>query len=133
MKIYYAHHLWEYGTEIEKYEISVISKTFQNVKIINPVTDVTQPGMYINTEEACHVTEADTMRYCLERITYVDALVFSAVSGIVGKGIYDEVEKAQELNKPVYFVWGNMLIPFSGSLEIISNSTSKRVFAFVRI
>ena len=35
-KIYYAHHLWKYGTEIEQYEIYLIKNKFPASTIINP-------------------------------------------------------------------------------------------------
>ena len=38
MKIYYAHHLWKYGTPIEDYEIECIKKKFEDAEIINPRT-----------------------------------------------------------------------------------------------
>ena len=42
MKIYYAHHVWKYGTPIEDYEIECIKKQFENAEIINPRTSLPQ-------------------------------------------------------------------------------------------
>ena len=136
MKIYYAHHLWKYGTEIEKYELEVIKNTFPNAKIVNPSTDIQQPGEYNNCDGGDNpetITTEDTMKFCLNEVARDDALVFSGINGVIGKGIYDEVEKARANNKPIYFIWGNMLIPFGGRFEIIPNSITKRIYAVVRL
>lgn len=39
MKIYYAHHIWKYGTPIETFEMSVIKNGFDfgdGFEIVNP-------------------------------------------------------------------------------------------------
>ena len=42
MKIYYAHHVWKYGTPIEDYELECIKKKFDSAEIINPRTSLPQ-------------------------------------------------------------------------------------------
>ena len=135
MKIYYAHHIWKYGTEIEKYEIEVIKSTFPKAIIVNPSTDIQQPGNYNNCDGGDNpetITTEDTMRFCLNEVSRDDALVFSSVNGAIGKGVYDEIEKARVDNKPVYFIWGNMLIPFKGEFAIIPNSKTGKIYAVVK-
>ena len=38
--IYYAHHQWKYGTQIEAYELDLIREYFPYDKIFNPATDL---------------------------------------------------------------------------------------------
>ena len=42
MKVYYAHHIWKYGTPIEDYELDCIKKRFEDAEIINPRTNLPQ-------------------------------------------------------------------------------------------
>lgn len=38
--IYYAHHQWKYGTQVEQYELDLIRRYFPNAKIFNPSVDL---------------------------------------------------------------------------------------------
>lgn len=42
MKLYYAHHVWKYGTPVEDFEIGCISNQFKDAIIINPRTTLPQ-------------------------------------------------------------------------------------------
>lgn len=99
MKIYYAHHLWKYNTPIEEYELLVINNFFKDAEIINPNGNIDQSK-----------AENQIMVDCLSRIKDVDALVFSSMSGVVGHGVYDEVNNAFKLKKNVYYLINNNLI-----------------------
>ena len=122
MKIYYAHHLWKYGTEIEKYELDVIKSRFPDVVIINPATDVSQFG-----------TSEEIMAKCFKDVKSCDSIVFSSVDGIIGKGVFDEVALGASLSKPIFYIFNNQLLEFRGSLETILKGTSKRIFATVKM
>ena len=122
MKIYYAHHLWEYGTEIEKYELEIIKSRFPDVEIINPATDVSQFG-----------TSEEIMVKCFKAVKSCNSIVFSSVDGIIGKGVFDEVTLGASLSKPIYYIFNNQLLEFRGSLETILKGTSKRIFATVKM
>lgn len=117
LKIYYAHHLWKYNTEIEEYELNLIRQTFPNATICNPSVDINQ-----------HQNESDIMKDCLEAVDDSDIVVFSSVSGVVGKGVYDEVTRA----KKVCYIHDNEVRPFYGELEMIWRSDTGRVYAIVR-
>lgn len=80
MKIYYAHHVWKYGTPIEDYEIDCIVNQFDDVEIINPRTTLQQ-----------NRPEHEILSAAYETITKCDALVFSTVSGMIGHGIFNEI------------------------------------------
>ena len=116
MRIYYAHHMWKYGTEIEKYEISLIKSSFPGAEIINPATDISHEG-----------TEDEIMQRCFEKVDSSDATVFSSISGVVGKGVYDEVHRS----KAVYYIYNNAVLQFGGALCLIPDSGTKRLYATV--
>ena len=120
-KIYYAHHLWKYNTEIEKYEVDLIQTTFPASTIINP------NGVIKQERE-----ESDIMKDCLLSVEDCDILVFSSVNGVVGKGVVDEVNKAKELKKRIYFIHANQLNESEYcKFKVIEDSKSNRVYAIV--
>lgn len=120
MTIYYAHHVWKYNTEIENYELEIIKKHFLNPDIINPNGMVDQS-----------MTECQIMSECLKLVSCSDVLVFSSISGVVGKGVVDEVKQAQVKNVKVYYLSNNKLKAFKGMFTTIPNSTTKRIYAVV--
>ena len=83
MKIYYAHHLWKYDTNIETWEQNLIAKHFPLCEIVNPNGAIEQgrPG-------------EDIMADCLQMVRACDALVFSSLSGVIGQGVMQEIEEA---------------------------------------
>ena len=93
MKIYYAHHLWKYKTDIEHFELRIIKEYFDNCEIFNPSTDINQ-----------NLTTAEIMSECLYQVINSNVLVFSTISGIVGKGVVSEVNTALGNKKPVYMI-----------------------------
>lgn len=117
MKIYYAHHMWKYNTPIEEYEIGLIRKAFPSATIINPNTDIQQDR-----------EEAEIMADCIALVESCDVTVFSSLNGVIGKGVFEEVEKS----KAVYYIFKNAVTPFNGTLEIIPDSDTARVYAIVR-
>lgn len=122
MKIYYAHHIWKYDTEIETYELNLIVKNFSNAEIINPNRVVNQ-----------NRSETDIMSDCFNYVRNCDAIIFSSLSGIVCKGVVDEVTLAKNLNKKVYYIFNNSikLVPYI-NFEVIKNSDSNRIYAIVK-
>lgn len=94
--IYYAHHRWKYKTLIEVYELSLIRKYFPNAKIINPATDLIQKD--------CG-DEARIMEECLKLVLNSDIIVFSSMDGLLGSGVYKEVQTAQKASKLVLYLY----------------------------
>ena len=91
MKIYYAHHIWKYGTPIEVFEMSVIKNRFDfedEFEIVNPRDTLSQG-----------ISESEIMKQAFLMIDQCDALVFSTISGMVGHGVFNEVMYA--LNKGI--------------------------------
>lgn len=125
--VYYAHHRWKYGSEVEHYELDLIRGNFPCSKIFNPATDMDVEGK----------TEEEIMEFCLETVLNSSCVVFSSVDGVIGKGVYQEVMKAIEADIPVYYIHGNELYPYKNGpdvlfeLEKIWNSVTERVYATV--
>lgn len=100
--IYYAHHQWKYGTKVEAYEIDVIKRYFPNAKIFNPSTDLILPKT---------ADEYAVMKRCLEIVRNSDILIFSSMDGVIGTGVYHEVEEAKKNGKIVFYIFQNRLFP----------------------
>lgn len=99
--IYYAHHQWKYGTKVEAYEIDVIKRYFPNAKIFNPSTDLILPP---------NSNEESIMKRCLETVRNSDILVFSSMDGVIGTGVYHEIEEAKKNGKIVFYIFQNKLL-----------------------
>jgi nucleoside 2-deoxyribosyltransferase len=123
MTIYYAHHIWKYGTKIEDYELSVIHKHFDDGYIHNP-------AVFVNPNE----NEEEIMRDCFSKIDDSDALVFSDLSGITGKGVISEIEYAQSLGLPVYRIVANRIVEITEKIRYnLLNTGSNRIYAEITV
>lgn len=92
--IYYAHHKSKYNTKTELNEINKIEKAFNLSRIINPNGWIYQCG-----------NENSIMNQCLKMVENCDILVFSTLDdGVIGKGVYSEIEHALNFNKEVYLL-----------------------------
>ena len=96
--IYYAHHQWKYGTQIEQYELDLIKRYFPSDTIFNPATELT-------TDPA--LGEEAIMEECLERVRNSDIIIFSSMDGVVGTGVYHELEEARKNGKLIYYIYHN--------------------------
>ena len=119
-KIYYAHHLWKYDTEIEKYELEIIRRYFPYDNIINPNGHIKQ-----NREESI------IMKDCLIVIENCNILIFSSVNGVIGRGVFNEFNKASKLGLPIYYIMDNILYDAKGYNFKLINSGSNRLYAIV--
>lgn len=101
--VYYAHHLWKYGTQTELEEISLIKKKFDDSVIINPNGWINQCG-----------DEEYIKNQCLTLVKVSDVLVFSAwENNTIGKGVYSEIEYALNNGKKVFFLCEGVLVGFN--------------------
>jgi hypothetical protein len=121
MKIYYAHHLWKYGTEIEKYEIELIKSKFPGCEIINPNGDIDHKDIE---------DESKIMEECLAKVVECESLVFSSISGVVGRGVWEEVNHADGNGKNTFYITDNDIINSNDLMFQIINQ-NRRVFAIV--
>ncbi|MEG1309840.1 MAG: hypothetical protein RSA91_00935 [Bacilli bacterium] len=127
MKIYYAHHMFKYDTEDENNEIKQIKKMFKNYEIINPNGSIIENG-----------NSKDAMKQCFDLIRKVDILIFTTLEdGNFGKGVYDEIGLAIDLNIPVFFLRENIFIKVNKIEEIskiiVESTKSNRRFATITI
>lgn len=122
MKIYYAHHLWKYGTEIEAWELDIIRQRFPGCEIINPNGAIEQGR-----------PAEDIMADCLEKVRECDALVFSSLSGVIGKGVYLELLEAARLQRPVYHLHHGEVYEEWLQVTTMENPPSDRHYALVYI
>ena len=91
MKIYYAHSRMKYNTMIEQYELALIRQKFPEAEIINPNGTVDQT-----------LPEGDIMQECYKLIGECNMLVFSSISGVIGKGVYYEIVEAYACDVKLY-------------------------------
>lgn len=121
MKIFYSHHLYKYFTQIETYETELIKRNFPDAEIINPNLDLGIP-IAMDEEEA--------MKICLAAVEKCDAVVFSSLSGVIGKGVYDEVNFAFAHDIPVYYISENKVQLLKDiNYEILNEK--RRIYAVV--
>ena len=121
MKIYYAHHIWKYGTKIEEYELDLIKKTFPNAEIFNPSTDINQTG-----------NEEVIMKQCLNEVSMSDMVVFSSMNGCIGFGVSQEIDCAYRNNIKVGYLFGNQIQDYNENkfkqATILNNGMIRRVY-----
>lgn len=120
MKIFYSHHLWKYGTKIEAWELGLIKAKFPGAEIINPNGDVKQ-------DQPEDVIMAD----CLRLVKECDVLVFSSLDGIIGKGVFRELNAALESRKPVYYLHAGEIGGAGQFMGEIRNNATDRLYADV--
>ena len=121
MKIFYSHHLYKYGTKIEEMEIRLIKKKFPDADIFNPSVDIAQ-----------NRPEEEIMKECLANVISSDILVFSSVSGLVGKGCFNEIAAARIAGVPVYMISGYDIIETEALRHEYTGSGNDREYAVVR-
>jgi hypothetical protein len=118
-KVYYAHHIWKYDTKIEAYELSLIATSMPDAIIVNPNTSVDQG----NPEEKI-------MFDCFAAIKECDALVFSDISGVTGKGVISEIEYAQSLGLRIYRIVANRMVEITEKIKYnLLNTGNSRIYA----
>ena len=120
--IYYAHHQWKYGTQIEQYEIGLIKRYFPGDTIFNPATELT-------TDHS--LGEEAIMDECLERIRNSDIVIFSSMDGVVGTGVYHELEEARKNGKFIYYIFRNGLHSVINVSILEDAQRTDRVYATV--
>lgn len=121
MKIYYAHHIWKYGTQIEDYELSLVKQIFPNATIFNPSTDIDQSE-----------SEENIMKRCLVEVRKSDIVVFSSMNGCIGYGVSQEVNCAYSNNIRVSYLFGNQIQEYDENkfkqAIILNNGINHRVY-----
>ena len=121
-KVYYAHHIYKYGTQVEEYELNLIQQYYLDAEIINPATTVAQ-----------QMDETEIMKSCFDLVRESDVLVFSSMDGVIGKGVYDEIALAHEVGIPVYYLHYHAirLVKNFKAIKPMGNPTSNLTYACV--
>ena len=123
MKIYYAHHIWKYGTKIEEYELNFIKKIFPNAEIFNPSTDIDQTK-----------SEDKIMKDCFNAVVNSDMVIFSSMNGCIGRGVFREIRFAYQNNIEVKYLFADRIQKYSKErfeqMSILNNE-SQRIYAVV--
>ena len=97
--LYYAHSMKVYNTRKETKELKLIKNSFPGYKLINPADyDKKWEGL----------SGKEIMEECFEIIRKADIIVFSAIevdrSLYVGRGVFEEIDLAEDLKKEIYFI-----------------------------
>ena len=122
--ISYAHHQYEYKSIEEAYELDLIRRYFPQAKIFNPSTDLKSNLLG---------DETIIMRECLETVKASDILIFSGMNGVVGTGVYHEVEEAQRANKIVFYIFHDQLYSDFTILERPKSQRTNRLYGTVHL
>ncbi len=117
-RIYYAHAMCTYGTQVEKREQAVIQRIFPGHEIIDP-------GAYEDNEEKL----LGGMNYCLKLVESCDALAFSRIRGKVTAGVGKEAKHALALKKPVYELVGDAVRQVFKPPRYVSREESRKLYA----
>ena len=111
---YYAHSIYKYNTDIEKYEMSLIPGY-----VINPNGNIDQTQ-----------SESEIMKKCYSLIDECDTLVFSSVDGVIGRGVAEEIDYAMCTGLKIYYIFGNKLHEIKTiDIKPIENRTTDRIYA----
>ena len=111
---YYAHSIYKYNTDVEKYETSLILDSY-----INPNGSVDQTK-----------SEEEIMQNCFELIDKCNSLAFSSVDGVIGRGVAEEIDYAMCTGLKIYYIFGNKLNEIKSiAIKPIENSTTDRIYA----
>lgn len=122
--IYYAHHRWKYGTQIEAYELDLIRKYYPLATIFNPSEHLDVEGR----------SEEDIMKDCLAAVKDADVVIFSSMDGVIGKGVHDELVYAVNNKKPILYIFHDHLIGLDTIRICVHNDPSNgdRTYALVQ-
>ena len=123
LNIYYAHHRFKYGTDVESYEIILIKKFFPTSYIFNPGSDLDVKGRL----------EEEIMTDCLNAVKNSDIFVFSSMDGCIGEGVYTELNHAKELGKPIFYIYHHNLYTEYQVSENPYYMGNPRIRAFINI
>ena len=126
MLVYYAHSMLIYNTEKEREEIDLIR---------NYDTTIINPNGWIQNS----VNEIDIMEQCFLFIKQTDMTIFSTLKdGVIGKGVYSEIEKALYYDKPVFYLRQNgdmkrFLEKDFDKIELVNEGKDWRKYAKVKL
>ncbi len=89
IRAYFAHPVSTYGTEQEKTALKILRKEYP--LLLCPNTDMQNFG--------------GDMKYYLKIVEWCDAVLVMTDKGFIGRGVYQEIQKARKLKKPVFVIY----------------------------
>ncbi len=119
MRLYYAHAMCLYGTDLEKEEVESILKGFPNHEIVDP-------GEHDGNPEKSRAG----MKYCFNLIDGCDALVFSRLLGKVTAGVGLEISHALSKGIPVHELRNGEFKPIHRPVAYLSRDETIRHYEF---
>lgn len=106
------------------YERELIRRYFPLANIFDPSTDLKHTAL--DGEEV-------VMAECFEVVRNSDILVFSSMDGVIGTGVYHEIQEAQRLGKIIFYIYQDDLhARFNVNLRD-EDKRSDRLYATVNI
>jgi len=121
MRLYYAHAMVLYGTEIEKAETEIIRTRLPGCELVDP-------GEYEGNPEKSE----QGMQYCFKLIDGCDALAFSKLLGKITSGVGLEANYALSKYMPVYFIDGNSLSRITKRVSYLTREDTWKHYDFWR-
>ena len=120
-RVYYAHAMVLYGTDVEKVEAQVIKGQLQGYELVDP-------GDYEGNSEKSR----QGMEYCFKLIDGCHALAFSRLLGKITAGVGLEVNYALSKYKPVYSIEGDKLTRVTREVNYLTREATLRHYEFWR-
>jgi hypothetical protein len=121
LRVYYAHAMVLYGTDIEKAEVEIIRAHLPGYELVDP-------GEYEGNQEKSE----QAMKYCFKLIDGCDALAFSKLLGKITSGVGLEANYALSNYKPVYFIDGNRLSRITRRVSYLTREDTWKHYDFWR-
>ncbi len=121
MRVYYAHAMCTYGTDIEQEEIKLIKAHLPNSDIINPEAHEGNPEKSLQG-----------MKYCFRLIDGCDVLVFSKLLQKITAGVGLEVNFALSKKIPVYLLQNAGLKRVEKPVRYLSREDTMRHYKYWR-
>jgi hypothetical protein len=121
MRVYYAHAMVLYGTDLEKAEAEIIKARLPGYEVVDPGESEGNPEK-----------DEQGMRYCFKLIDGCDALAFSRLMGKITSGVGLEIDYALSRYKSVYSIEGNGLSRVTRRVSYLTREATLKHYDFWR-
>ena len=111
MKIYYAHPICFYESEIEKKQLTIIRSKFKDAEIINPAN-----------------YPSSSMDFYFSLVEKSEKIIFSCLLGKITSGVGKEVNYALNKGKEVYMLNEKELVPIKVPVNYISRQSTVELY-----
>jgi len=111
LKIYYAHPICFYESEIEKKQLTIIRSKFKDAEIINPAN-----------------YPSSSMDFYFSLVEKSEKIIFSCLLGKITSGVGKEVNYALNKGKEVYMLNEKELVPIKVPVNYISRQSTVELY-----